>query len=191
MEHIVGIGGYAVSGDAADVIKTFALGTCVGLVYYSMRKRVLGMSHIQLPNSRAMRTNDNLSRFADTAPEHLMKEMMQKFGVSKSEIHISLYGGIESVAAGDCFKIGEKNIATVKASLKALGLLYTDVDTGGNDSRTLVSYVSSGVVEVVKRPMTMRGVAMTRPGAAPGAASARPGGLPARPGGLPPRPGMR
>lgn len=167
MEHVVGIGGYAVSSDSADIIKTFALSTCVGLVYYSMRKRILGMSHIQLPNSRAMRSDDKLSRFADTAPEHLMKEMMQKFGVSKSEIHISLYGGIDSRDSTDCFKIGEKNIATVKAALKQLGLVYSDVDTGGNDSRTLVAYVSNGVVEVIKRPMIMRAGASPLPPRSP------------------------
>ena len=172
MELIVGIGGFAVSDGASDVVKTFALSTCVGLIYYSMRKRVLGMSHIQLPNSRAMRSEDKLSRFADMAPEHLMKEMMNKFRVSKSELHISLYGGVDSRDANDCFKIGEKNLATVKAALKALGLVYSEVDTGGNDSRTLVAYVSSGVVEVIKRPMLMRGAPPPR-GAAP--PTARPG----------------
>ena len=155
MEHVVGIGGFAVAAGSNDVIKTFALSTCVGLVYYSMRKRVLGMSHIQLPNSRSMRTDDSPSRFADSAPEHLMKQMMAQ-GVSKHELLISLYGGIDSRSEGDMFKVGEKNIGTVKAALKALGLVYSDVDTGGSDSRTLVAYVSSGIVEVIKRPMMLR-----------------------------------
>ncbi|MDR1735997.1 MAG: chemotaxis protein CheD [Oscillospiraceae bacterium] len=163
MDQVVGIGGFAVSSNASDIIKTFALSTCVGLVYYSMRKRVMGMSHIQLPNSRAMRSDDKLSRFADTAPEHLMKEMMQKFGVSKSELLISLYGGVDSQGSNDCFKIGEKNLFTVKSTLKSLGLVYSEVDTGGNDSRTLVAYVSSGVVEVIKRPMLIRGEQKARP----------------------------
>jgi chemotaxis protein CheD len=176
MEYVVGIGGFAVASDSSDVIKTFALSTCVGLVYYSMRKRVLGMSHIQLPNSRAMRSDDKLSRFADTAPEHLFKEMAGIHRISKSELHISLYGGIDGRDANDCFRIGEKNLATVKAALKALGLVYSEVDTGGNDSRTLIAYVSNGVVEVVKRPMTLRG-APPRPAAPPRgpATMARPG----------------
>lgn len=155
MDHVVGIGGYGISGTQGDIVKTFALSTCVGLVYYSMRKRVLGMSHIQLPNSRAMNRNDQLSRFADAAPEHLMKEMMGKFGVTKGELLISLYGGIDS-RENDCFRIGEKNLAEVKTALKALGLVYSEVDTGGKDSRTLVAHVSTGIVEVIKRPM-MRG----------------------------------
>lgn len=156
MEHVVGIGGYGVSGNQADVIKTFALSTCVGLVYYSMRKRVMGMAHIQLPNSRAKNQQDAPSRFADAAPEFLLREMMGKFGVTKGEILISLYGGIASRGEGDCFRIGEKNVQMVKAALKSLGLVYSDVDTGGWDSRTLVAHVSSGIVEVIKRPMLTR-----------------------------------
>lgn len=153
MEHVVGIGGFAVSNDPNDIIKTFALSTCVGLVYYSMRKRCMGMAHIQLPNSRAMRAEDKPSRFADMAPEHLLKLMMQKYGCTKGEILISLYGGIAGRGAGDCFCIGDKNIDTVKSTLKRLGLVYSDVDTGGADSRTLVAFVNSGIVEVIKRPM--------------------------------------
>ena len=156
MEHVVGIGGYGVSGNKDDLIKTFALSTCVGLVYYSVSKRAMGMAHIQLPNSRARNSQDPPSRFADAAPEFLLREMANRFGVTKGEILISLYGGIDSRGEGDCFRIGEKNVQAVKAALKSLGMVYSDVDTGGWDSRTLVAHVSSGVVEVIKRPMLSR-----------------------------------
>ena len=155
MEHIVGIGGFALSGNQSDMIKTFALSTCVALVYYSMRKHVMGMSHIQLPIAQNWREGDQPSRYADLAPEHLLSEM-KKFGVGKSELLVSLYGGIDSSDPNDCFRIGEKNIASVKTALRSLGLVYSDVDTGGNDSRTLMAYVSNGVVEVVRRPMAFR-----------------------------------
>jgi len=151
MEHVIGIGGFAVSQAPADVVKTFALSTCVGLVYYCIPKHVLGMAHIQLPNSRNMRAEDEPSRFADLAPRHLLDQMI-KLGVSRNQLLVSLYGGIDGTEM-DVFRIGEKNIATVKATLKSLGLVYSDVDTGGHDSRTLVAYVASGIVEVIKRPM--------------------------------------
>ena len=155
MEHVVGIGGYAVSGNQADVIKTFALSTCVGMVFYSMRKRCMGMAHIQLPNSRAARADDKPSRFADVAPAFMVGQMIKNYGLTKNEILISLYGGIDGRGDGDCFKIGEKNLAAVRAAFKSMGLVYSEVDTGGCDSRTLVAHVSSGVVEVIKRPMAM------------------------------------
>ncbi len=155
MEHIVGIGGFAVSKSPDDVIKTFALSTCVGLVLYSLRKRVMGMAHIQLPECRTMGPGDKPSRFANTAPEFLIKEM-QRYAVTPRELLISLYGGIDAKGENDCFRIGEKNLHNVKTTLRAMGLAYKEVDTGGQESRTLVAYASTGIVEVIKRPMAFR-----------------------------------
>ncbi|MCL1806825.1 MAG: chemotaxis protein CheD [Oscillospiraceae bacterium] len=179
MEHVVGIGGYAVSGSPDDVIKTFALSTCVGLVYYSMRKRAMAMAHIQLPVCRSMSAGDKPSRFADLAAEFLLKEMQQKHGITPREVLISLYGGIDGRGAGDCFRIGEKNLQTVKDALRKLGLPYNEVDTGGQESRTLVAYTSTGIVEVIKRPMAFSGLgAAPRPGPqGPAGAAARTGPL--------------
>ncbi|MCL2082080.1 MAG: chemotaxis protein CheD [Oscillospiraceae bacterium] len=157
MEYVVGIGAYAVAGDPEDIIKTFALSTCVGLVCYSMRKRVMGMAHIQLPSARAMHQGDKPSRFADIAPGFLVKEMMEKHSLTKREILVSLYGGVDA-KMNDCFRIGEKNLTAVKLALKNLGMRYNEVDTGGQESRTLIAYNATGIVEVVKRPMKFRGV---------------------------------
>ena len=156
MEHVVGIGGYSISDNQDDVIKTFALSTCVGLVFYSLRRRVMGMAHVQLPNSRASSSQDSPSRFADTAADFLLREMMSKSGVTKGEVLTSLFGGVDSRGDSDCFRIGEKNLQAVKAALKNLGLHYSDVDTGGHESRTLIAHVSTGVVEVIKRPLLFR-----------------------------------
>ena len=164
MEHVVGIGGYAVSGSPDDIIKTFALSTCVGLVYYSMRKRAMAMAHIQLPVCRSMSAGDKPSRFADIAPEFMLKEMQRKHGVTSREVLISLYGGVDGKGSGDCFRIGEKNLQTVKESLRKLGLVYNEVDTGGQESRTLVAHTSTGIVEVIKRPMAFRGAESARTG---------------------------
>jgi len=155
MEYVIGIGGYAISDNQADVIKTFALSTCVGMVYYSTRKRAMGMAHIQLPNSRTASGSDTPSRFADVAPAFLLGQMMKSYDLAKGEIHISLYGGIDGRGESDCFRIGEKNLATVKAAFKNMGLAYSEVDVGGTESRTLVGHVSSGIVDVLKRPMAM------------------------------------
>ncbi|MDR0381177.1 MAG: chemotaxis protein CheD [Oscillospiraceae bacterium] len=155
MEHIVSIGGWAVSDNPDDVIKTFALSTCVGLVYYSSRRPCMGMAHIQLPVSRALSAGDLPSRYADIGPEFLLQQMARRFGVRREELLISLYGGIDARGHNDFFRIGEKNLLGVKEALRRLALFHSDVDTGGQVSRTLFAYVGSGVVEVIKRPMLM------------------------------------
>ena len=161
MDHVVGIGGFAVSNAPGDIVKTFALATCVGIVYYSISKRCLGMSHIQLPSSSAMRAGDLPSRFADVAPAHLLMEMQRK-GVQKGEIMVSIYGGIQRNGPDDMFRIGEKNIEIVHDMLKKMGMRYTDADIGGLDSRTLVAKVQNGMVEVIRRPMMRPNLAMQR-----------------------------
>ncbi len=155
MELVVGIGEFESSNNPADVIKTFALSTCVGLIFYSAQKHCMGMSHIQLPFHRDVTSDASPSRFADTAPAFMLQEMTNAYGVTKGELLISLYGGIDPRDEKDCFRVGEKNVFFVKRAIKQLGLSYCDADTGGSVSRTLVASVGSGIVEVVKRPMNL------------------------------------
>jgi chemotaxis protein CheD len=128
----------------------------VGLVYYSVRKRAMGMAHIQLPSARVMHKDDKPSRFADAAPEFMANEMIAKYGLTKREILVSLFGGIDATNPNDCFRIGEKNLENVRIALKKLGMPYSEVDTGGRQSRTLIARNATGVVEVVKRPMNFQ-----------------------------------
>jgi chemotaxis protein CheD len=176
-----------VSKGPDDVIKTFALATCVGLVYYSMRKHALAMAHIQLPVCRVMSVSDKPSRFADRCAEFLLKEMAFRHGVTGRELQISVYGGVSSGGGGDMFMIGEKNLDELRRSLKRLGLVYKEVDTGGNESRTLVAHASTGIVEVLKRPMAFRSGIAEGKGAPPIRQRAGPQGPAARQGtGRPP-----
>lgn len=39
MEYVVGIGEYIISANQEDVVKTFALSTCVGIVIYDINKK--------------------------------------------------------------------------------------------------------------------------------------------------------
>ncbi|MCL2747624.1 MAG: chemotaxis protein CheD [Oscillospiraceae bacterium] len=162
MDHVVGIGGYAISGRPEDLIKTFALSTCVGLVYYSALRRCMGMAHIQLPNARGGGRGDLPSRFADVAPGFLLSKMTIKFGTNKNELRVSLFGGIAPRTSGDCFRIGEKNLDVIKNVLRQMGLSYSDMDTGGQVSRTLVAHVETGVVKVIQRLMAVPGISTGR-----------------------------
>ena len=48
---VVGIGEYCVSNDPDDIIKTFALGSCVAVIMYDKIKKIAGLIHIALPYS--------------------------------------------------------------------------------------------------------------------------------------------
>ena len=44
MEYVIGIGEYIISANQEDVVKTFALSTCVGIVIYDVNKKILAMN---------------------------------------------------------------------------------------------------------------------------------------------------
>lgn len=61
MDRIVGIGEFAISNNKSDIIKTFALATCVAVTVYSPLKNIAGMVHIALP-SPALPGDDSKTR---------------------------------------------------------------------------------------------------------------------------------
>ena len=51
-----------------DAITTLGLGSCVGIVLYDSLKKVAGMAHIMLPDSKQARQMvPNRAKYADTA----------------------------------------------------------------------------------------------------------------------------
>ena len=51
MDYNVGIGEFAVTDDPQRIIKTYSLSTCVAIVAYCPLKKVMGLLHLQLPDS--------------------------------------------------------------------------------------------------------------------------------------------
>jgi chemotaxis protein CheD len=154
MEYIVGIGEYAISANSNDVIKTFSLGTCVGLVVYSKSKKVMGLAHIALPDS-----NINLedsegcpARYADKAVDLLVNEMKYRYACSSYDLEVAIIGGFDG-KMNDNFKIGERNIEVVTEKLKKMGIRCNSIETGGNKSRTVTAYVETGEVEILSYQM--------------------------------------
>ncbi|MGE5630373.1 MAG: chemotaxis protein CheD [Caulobacteraceae bacterium] len=155
MDRIVGIGEYVVSNNKNDTIKTFALGSCVAITVYSPSKNVAGMAHIALP-SPDLSSDDGSPGpcyYAITAVPFLINKICSEFGCLKGELIIEIFGGAKSVRDNDVFKIGQKNVETVKRILNDLNLVYNATKTGGTYSRTLEMDVATGKVKVALRPI--------------------------------------
>jgi len=65
-------------GAGDDVLVTLGLGSCVGIVLYDKFKRIGGMAHIMLPSSKEIRNNANRAKFADTALDEMLFEIVKK-----------------------------------------------------------------------------------------------------------------
>ncbi len=149
---VVGVGGLAASNQADDIIKTFALGSCVAVIMLHPGARAVGMVHIALPDSAVARGNigDRPGYFADTGIPALLKQMAAlNWGVNDNRgMIVKLVGGAKVMDPNNVFTIGKRNILAVKKVLWSLGMGPRAEDVGGAISRTVTVPVATGQVHI-------------------------------------------
>lgn len=155
MDRIVGMGEYAISNNVNDILKTFALGSCVAITIYSPLNSIAGMAHIVLPSFERSKNSDNKRPcyYANTGVPFLINEMCSLYGCLKNELKIELYGGAKSLRSNDVFKIGQRNVETVKKMLAELNIVYNAKETGGTYSRTIQMDVVTGKTRMISYPI--------------------------------------
>ncbi len=128
------------------VLTTLGLGSCVGIALYDTSIKLAGLAHIMLPSSKHIKNNLNKAKFADTAINLLLENMI-KAGSRKSRIKAKIAGGSQMFSfsgSSDVMKIGYRNIQATKQILKELDLPLIAEDTGGNYGRTIEVYSDTG-----------------------------------------------
>lgn len=141
----VGLGEVKISAAPESILACLGLGFCIAVTMFDPVAKVGGMAHVVLPNSQG-RNGERGARYADIAVPRLLKDM-RKSGALDSRLVINLAGGAQmSLAAGlgTAFKIGEDNVAAVRAALKAEDLKPKAAETGGNKGRTVRLFIESG-----------------------------------------------
>lgn len=135
----VGIGDYAVSSDTAKVIRTMALGSCVGVMVHDRASQVWGLLHIALPESsiNLKRAKDRPGSFADTGIPALLKAMRREGWDGKSRLIVRLAGGATIMDPNSTFNIGKRNQLAVKKVLWQYRLGAIAEDLGGTISRNV------------------------------------------------------
>lgn len=154
MDRIVGIGEYVISNKLSDIIKTFALSSCVAVTAYCPFKKAAGMIHIALPvpfNERDIRSRPG--HFASTGIPMLIDSMVRAYGCKTKCLRIGVYGGADSISRNDLFTIGKRNIEIVKNIVDELSLNICSVEVGGTQSRTLEMSVETGMVKITTNPI--------------------------------------
>jgi chemotaxis protein CheD len=153
MDRIVGIGEYIISNNREDILKTFALASCVGVTAYSSTKGVAGMIHIALPTPK-VEPNPVLrpGYYATTGIPLFFNKLCSGYGCKINELKINLYGGSSSINE-DVFHIGKKNVDIIKKLLMDMRIDYDIDDTGGTISRTLIMNVETGEVKTITHPL--------------------------------------
>lgn len=128
------------------MLTTLGLGSCVGIALYDPVLKAAGLAHIMLPSSQMAKNNSNIAKFADTAIEKLVDDMI-KIGAQRERIIAKLAGGAQMFTfnqPSDIMRIGWRNTVSAKEKLRELRIRVVSEDTGGNYGRTIELYSEDG-----------------------------------------------
>ena len=145
-QRTVGIGDYDVTDSGAH-LKTFGLGSCLGVALFDERVGVAGLIHIKRP---VMSDQDSTERatFADSGIRLLCSKMEER-GTSRRNITAKLAGGADICGftytkSDDSGGIGTQNIEAAVDTLSELNISIVGKDVGGEEHRTVCLIGSTG-----------------------------------------------
>ncbi len=147
----VDIGGAIATDRVDDLIKTYALGSCVGVVILCPRSRVGCLGHIALPNSSSdiEKAKANPAYFADTGIPHMLKLMKEYGVVDHTKLIVKIMGGASiNATQTDFFEIGKRNITAIKKIFWERNIPIVAEDVGKNHSRTVTVVMKTGKVVI-------------------------------------------
>ncbi len=140
-----------VSNKADDVLITYSLGSCIGVVIYDPEIKAGGLLHYMLPDSSISpeKAKEKPYMFADTGIPILFKSLY-KLGAEKQRIIVKVAGGSQIMDAKGVFNIGKRNYLALRKILWRNNVMITTEDIGGYKSRTLSIEIATGRVFVKK-----------------------------------------
>ncbi len=143
----IGIGDMKLARQQGTLI-TYALGSCIGITLYDPNIKLGALIHIMLPNATGSNAG-NIFKFADTGIRETVRKL-GAFGGIKSRYACKIAGGAQmfEMAGGSIGDIGQRNIESVRKTLKAEGIRIQNQDVGSNYARTMLMDVSTGKVTI-------------------------------------------
>ncbi len=133
-----------------DKLTTLGLGSCVGVAIRDPISHVGGLAHVMLPNSKTIKNNTNVYKFADTGIEELVSQMVAK-GATRTRLVAKIAGGAQMFAfqsQSDMVRVGEQNVEASKKKLKELNIPLLAEDTGKNYGRTIIFDPENGELAI-------------------------------------------
>jgi chemotaxis protein CheD len=124
------------------------LGSCVGLALYDRRRKIGGLAHIVLPDSRGK--TDRPGKFVDLAIPALI-EQMEKLAGEKLRLTARIAGGASMFATSTAGNIGQQNAESCRQTLSNLRIPVLASDCGGEKGRRMSFDTENGnvVIEIV------------------------------------------
>lgn len=131
-----------------DRLITMGLGSCIGIAIYDRERKIAGLVHIMLPDSKQFKNIVNPLKYADLGIENLVNEMI-KNGCKKENMIAKIAGGASMFNFPDkkiISDIGKRNSLASIETIKKLSIPIVGEDIGGNKGRTMIFESSDGSV---------------------------------------------
>ena len=146
---VIGVADMVVSNDATAELVTYSLGSCLGITIYEPVKRVGGLLHVMLPDSKidTARAAKTPAMFVDTGVPQMFHALYE-LGADRGRIVVKVAGGAQFLDAAGVFNIGERNQKDLNDLLMRNGFSVQAADVGGVTSRTLRLDLSTGRVQI-------------------------------------------
>jgi chemotaxis protein CheD len=134
-----------VTSDTANVLVTYALGSCVAVSIYDPVARVGGLLHFMLPEAPAGAAQAGKSpyMFADSGIPLLFCEAYEK-GAQKRRLRVRVAGGAQIMDEDGVFNIGQRNCLAMRKIFWRAGVIIHAEETGGASARTMRLEMASG-----------------------------------------------
>ncbi len=143
----VAIGSCAL-GDASTILEA-NLGSCLGIALLWPEEGAFALAHCLLPSHPGTGTDRRFSRFASTAPAHLIRRLR----VPKRKMHevrAVLGGGASLYGVRSSADIGRQNIAAGRAALRTAGIKLIGHDVGCDIPRRIRIHGDGLAVSVIR-----------------------------------------
>ncbi len=149
MKVIVGISDMRIGNKSDDVLITYSLGSCIGVVLWDPEVKVGALLHYMLPDSSIDRDKavSKPFMFADKGIPQMFKEIY-KHGAKKSRMKVYVVGGSQVMDAAGMFNIGKRNQMIIRKMFLKNNVMITKEDVGGDVNRTISLEVGTGVVRM-------------------------------------------
>ena len=146
---VVGVADKVVSNDSSAEIVTYSLGSCLGLTIYDPVKKIGGLLHLMLPDSKidAAKAVSAPYMFVDTGVPRLF-HAAYNLGADRSRLVVKVAGGAQLLDQQGIFNIGFRNAEALEKLLAQNGLKAHASEVGGLSSRTVRLDLTTGLVTI-------------------------------------------
>ena len=146
MKVVVGIADMKVSNKPGDILITYSLGSCIGLVIWDPQARVGGMLHYMLPDPGVDKSKAQQKpfMFASSGVPALFKAAYA-LGADKNRLVVKVVGGSQVMDTAGIFNIGVRNYEILTRMFAKNNIRIGKEDIGGNVNRTVSLEIGTGV----------------------------------------------